>query len=239
MVDGRPAVDAGRDERAVEQKARQHEEERDADVQARGERADDLVLAEPRPVADVEHDDRQCGNGANAVEHREARVAGRWRDGGGDLGGQRAALAVRVERVAGAHRSTGARRVVGALVRTVLRGRRPARPGSPRRRSRPAPASPSQRRRAAATRRGPPLGLRPARRPRVAGDVRPARSRRTTSASSASPTRPSSDAVSSSIEWALRTRSSMSRSRSHVSPKLPAPSPASGWSAQERIATSQ
>ena len=77
---GGAAVEAGGDERAVEQEARQDEEQRDTGVEAGRERAERVRAREAGAVADVQHDDAERGQRADAVEQREPRVAGRRRD---------------------------------------------------------------------------------------------------------------------------------------------------------------
>jgi len=88
----RARLEAGGDERPVEQEAREDEEQRDARVHAGRERAERVRPREAGAVADVEQHDAERGQRPDAVEQREARVAGRRRDvrrwvahGGGSL----------------------------------------------------------------------------------------------------------------------------------------------------------
>ena len=74
---------------------------------------------------------------------------------------------------------------------------------------------------------------------RVGRGAPPARSPPAAAASSARPTSPRSARVWSSSEWALRTRSSIVRRRSHSTANAPGPAPAIGWSAATSTATRQ
>ena len=83
---GRPQQASGH-ERAVEQEARDHEEQRHPDVQALDERAVDRLADRRCGIAGVVDEHRQGGDRPQRVHQREARMAGRRRDyrGGGLL----------------------------------------------------------------------------------------------------------------------------------------------------------